>query len=432
MSTSGSGRPHQSSFWLMASLLALLMFAASAPSPLYPTYAAQWRLTPTTVTAVFALYAVTLLLALLVLGALSDHIGRRPVVIGALGAEAVAMVLFLSAHGLVMLYVARGVQGLATGAATSALSAALIELQPPSRAAMASLVNSCAPSFGLALGALLTSVLVQYAPSPTRLVYWILLGVTVIGIVAVARMPESGHRSAGAVASLRPTVSVPSSSRGAFFAALPCLVATWALGGLYLSLGPALAGQLAASTNHLWGGLLIFLLMATGAVAPVIWRRLPARTAMDAGCLTLIGGLVVTVIGIDQRAVWLLMAGSAVAGVGFGLSFMGAFRTVAVSAAPADRAALIASVYTASYLAFSVPAVVAGVVTTHIGLRQTSLGYACAVGLLAVVAVVASAVVHRGRARSQVSADVPPCPCSVPASGSGHRRDALVRVPSGM
>ncbi|GGB27874.1 MFS transporter [Flexivirga endophytica] len=408
-------RTGSGSFWLIASLLALLMFAASAPSPLYPTYAAQWHLSAITVTAVFAVYAVTLLAALLILGALSDHIGRRPVIVGALVAEALAMVLFLGAHGLTALYVARGVQGLATGAATSALSAALLELQPPSRAATASLVNSCAPSFGLALGAMVTSVLVQYGPNPTRLIYWIMLATTVIGLAAVARMPEPGHRSPGAVASLRPTVSVPVSSRRAFLAALPCLIATWSLGGLYLSLGPALAGQLAGSANHLWGGLLIFLLMATGAAAPVAGRGLAASTAMTAGCLTLIGGLAVTALAIGQLWVWLLLVGSAIAGVGFGLSFMGAFRTVTASASPADRAALIASVYTASYLAFSIPAVVAGVLTTHVGLRSTSLGYAGAVALLAGASVAGSAVVHRGR-HSLPTPDVPPCPCSVPAA----------------
>lgn len=407
-------RRRAGSFWLSAGLLALLMFAASAPSPLYPTYAARWHLSPITVTAVFAVYAVTLLVALLVLGALSDHIGRRPVIVGALVAEALAMVVFLSAHGLTALYAARGIQGLATGAATSALSAALLELQPPGRAATASLVNSCAPSFGLALGAMATSVLVQYGPSPTRLIYWIMLVTTLIGLAAVVRMPEPGRRSPGALASLRPTVSVPASSRGAFLAALPCLIATWSLGGLYLSLGPALAAQLAGSANHLWGGLLIFLLMATGAAAPVAGRGLAARTAMTAGCLTLIGGLAVTALAIGQLWVWLLMVGSAIAGVGFGLSFMGAFRTVTASAPPADRAALIASVYTASYLAFSIPAVIAGIITTHLGLRSTSLGYACAVALLAGIAVVGSAVVHRGR-RPEPSADVPPCPCSVPA-----------------
>lgn len=408
------GRAGSGWFWLTACLLALLMFAASAPSPLYPTYAAQWHLSALTVTAVFGVYAVTLLVALLVLGSLSDHVGRRPVIIGALVAEAVAMAVFLGAHGLTALYVARGVQGLATGAATSALSAALLELQPSGRAALASLVNSCAPSSGLALGAMVTSVLVQYGPAPTRLIYWILLVATVIGLAAVARMPEPGGRSPGTIASLRPTVSVPVDSRPAFLAALPCLIATWSLGGLYLSLGPALAAQLAGSSNHVWGGLLIFLLMATGAAAPVAGRRLAAGTAMTAGCLALIGGLVVTAVAIQQLTVWVLMTGSAIAGIGFGLSFMGAFRTVTASAAPAERAALIASVYTASYLAFSVPAVIAGVITTHIGLRSTSLGYACAVALLAGVAVAGSAVVHRGR-RSQQATDVPPCPCSVPA-----------------
>ncbi|WTO33060.1 MFS transporter [Streptomyces achromogenes] len=62
----------------------LLLFAAGAPSPLYPLYQAEWGFGPTAVTLVFALYAFGLLAALLVTGSLSDHIGPRPVLIASL------------------------------------------------------------------------------------------------------------------------------------------------------------------------------------------------------------------------------------------------------------------------------------------------------------------------------------------------------------
>ena len=118
--------PRGVAFWLLGTL----MFAASAPSPLYPVYQAEWHFSATTLTAVFAVYAITLLIALLVTGSLSDHLGRRPVILAALAVDGVAMVLFIAAHGILLLYLARALQGVATGAATSALSAGLIETQP--------------------------------------------------------------------------------------------------------------------------------------------------------------------------------------------------------------------------------------------------------------------------------------------------------------
>jgi hypothetical protein len=70
--------------------------------------------------------------------------------------------------------------------------------------------------------------------------------------VLVQWLPESAPRRAGAIASLRPRAGVPQPARRAFLATLPCLIAVWALAGLYLSLGPSVAAVLIGS-NRLWG-----------------------------------------------------------------------------------------------------------------------------------------------------------------------------------
>jgi hypothetical protein len=115
----------------------------------------------------------------------------------------------------------------------------LLDLRPPR--GLAPLLSSNAPNAGLALGVLLTAVLVQYGPAPTQLVWWLLFGVFAAALVLVAVMSETGTRRPGALASLRPHVSVPRPARGAFARAVPAVVAGWALGGFYLSLGPTLA-----------------------------------------------------------------------------------------------------------------------------------------------------------------------------------------------
>ena len=135
------------------------------------------------------------------------------------------------------------------------------------------MVTSVFSTLGLALGALITSALVQYAPAPTQLIWWALLAVFAVGIAAVPAMAEPGLRRPGALASLRPRIAVPRQARGTFAAAVPCIVAGWALGGLYLSLGPSLAAQVTGSPNLLWGGLVIFLLCGTGAAAAFALRN---------------------------------------------------------------------------------------------------------------------------------------------------------------
>jgi len=147
-------------FWLLATLLALLSAASSAPSPIYAVYAARWHFSPITLTAIFGVYALALLAALLTTGRLSDHLGRRPVVLLA------GVLAFIAASGAGWLFTARILQGLGTGMAAGAISAWLVDLQPPDRPGLGSVVGSVTPISGLAAGTLGAGLLVQYGPDP--------------------------------------------------------------------------------------------------------------------------------------------------------------------------------------------------------------------------------------------------------------------------
>jgi hypothetical protein len=401
------------------------MAAAGAPSPLYDVYQGAWKFSATTLTVVFAVYAIALLVAFLVLGRLSDHIGRKPVIIAALLIEVVAMVCFLAANSVGLLYAARILQGIATGAATGAISASLMELHPPGNAQLAPLVNSSAPTMGLAAGALGSSLLVQYAPAPFRFVYWILLAAFILGILATLVIREPGQRRDGALASLKPRAGIPRAARRTFVAGLPCLIACWALGGFYLALAPSVAATMVNSSNAIVGGSVIFLLTGVGAISILLLHKSSPPTAMTGGCLLLTVGVGGTVGSVAAGSVTGLFLGTAVAGVGFGLAFLGVFRMLSALAPPEGRAALITAIYIVSYLAFSLPVIAAGIATTHTGLHDTALVYGTAVAVLALLAAAAMAVSLRpGRARAGAPAAaaaslnargiVPPSPCCAP------------------
>jgi MFS family permease len=372
-------------FWILAGLLVMVFVAAAAPSPLYRVYQLQFHFSAATLTAVFAVYVLVLLVTLLFFGSVSDYLGRLPVITVALIFSAAGCVVFLAAHGTGALYAARSLQGVATGLAIGPIGAALIDLQPAG-GQRAALVTSNFSSLGLALGALIASALAQYAPAPTRLIWWALLAVFAVGVVAVLAVAEPGSKHPGVLASLRPRVAVPRQARGTFAAAVPSIVAVWALGGLYLSLGPSLAAQATGSPNLLWGGLVILLLCGTGAAAALALRNISSRTAMLAGCLFLLVGMAVTCGAIATMTSTAFFAGTAIAGVGFGPAFLGAFRMTTALATPGQRAGLVTAIFIVDYLAFSVPALIAGVATTTFGLRSTALVYAASLAALAAAA----------------------------------------------
>ena len=386
--------PRAGGIWLAAGVFALLFSAAAAPSPLYGVYQAQWRFSAATLTAVFAVYALFLLAALLVFGSVSDYLGRRRVILASLVMAAGACGLFLAAHGAGMLFAARALQGAAVGTATSALGAALIDLQPEG-SAIAPVITIAAGQLGLAAGGLGTSALVQYGPAPTRLIWWLLLGVSLAAAAAVPAMPETVTRRPGVLASLRPRVAVPRQARSTFAIALPCLIAAWMLSGFCLSLGPSLAAQVTGSPDLLWGGLVIFLVAGTGAAGPVVFRGVSGPSAMLAGGLALLAGAAATLAAIQTTSAAAFLAGVAVAGAGFGTAMLGALRTISALAAPGQRASLIAAIFIVSYAAFSVPVVVAGVAVTHAGLHRTALVYCAVIAVLAATA--AGSLIARGR-----------------------------------
>jgi MFS family permease len=377
-------------FWLLAGTLALLLFASSAPSPLYVVYQAEWGFSTITLTSVFAVYAVALLASLVVAGSVSDHAGRRPTLLVALLIEVVGMLLFALAQDVVWLFAARIVQGLATGIAMATISAALIDLEPAGRPRLGSTLGVAAPLSGLAGGALGAGILVQYGPNPMRLIFWLLLGAFAVLTALSAAIPETVRPDGEWLRSLRPRLAVPASLRTAFVATIPCLVATWALGGLILSLSPSLTAGVLGDRSHVAGGLPIFIMAGVSAIASVRLREVHARTAARGGLTAMSIGVAVALLALADHSTWLFLAATAIAGIGFGPAFAGAFRALTTRAALDERGGLVSSILAVAYLAFSLPAVAAGAAVADVGLHRTADIYGIALIVLALVALALS------------------------------------------
>jgi MFS family permease len=388
----GRRLPRPLAFGGIAAIFVLFMAAAGAPSPLYVVYQRDWGFSATTLTVIFAVYVFGLMASLLVLGGLSDHVGRRPLLAASIGLEAAALVLFIVAGDVTVLLLARLVQGVATGAAMTTLAAALVDLNPPHAPGRAGIVNSVGPIGGLALGALGAGALVQYAPAPTHLVWALLLGGMIAAAAAIAVIPETSARRPGTRASLTPRLRVPSRLRPDVLALLPVLIASWALGGLYLALGPSVAASLFGLTSHLIGGLVVTLLCGTGAAAAFALRGWPAGRILATGAFLLAAGTALTLAGVQAHGMALAGAGTVVAGVGFGAASLGTFGTLGGLAAPGERSELFAVAYVVAYLAFSVPAIAAGFASTRVGLHATTMVYGVVVGVLCVAALAAQRV----------------------------------------
>jgi predicted MFS family arabinose efflux permease len=370
-------------FGLLTSILVMLLASSSAPTPLYATYQAHWGFSAITITVIFGVYAVAVLLSLLVFGALSDHVGRRPVLITALVVQAGVMLVFAFAGGVAVLLVARVLQGLATGAALGAIGAGLVDLHP----GRGPVANATGAMSGTASGALGSALLVALLPSPTRLVYFALLGAFLIQAVGVAIIAETSARKAGALRSLRPAIAVPARVRGTLAIAAPSLVAVWALAGLYGSLGPSLTALISGSHSTILGGASLFVLAASGALTVLAFHWVDPRTFSIAGSSLVIVGVAVVLVAASSRSIVAFFIGTAIAGAGFGGGFQGGLRTIVPLAGPTERAGVISVAYIICYLAMGLPAILAGFLVVHGTVLHTAQEFGAAVIVLAALTV---------------------------------------------
>jgi hypothetical protein len=366
----------------LAFVMLCFFAASSAPTPLYHVYQQAWGFSSALLTLIFAVYALSLLATLLVFGSLSDYLGRRPVIFVALVLEILSMLLFIAATDVTWLIAARVLQGIATGIATSALGAAMLDTDQN----QGPLINSITPMFGMALGALGTSALVEFAPMPLLLAYFLLLAAFVFQMLYLLRVQETVTPQPGVLKTLKPALLVPQRARSTLMLVLPADIAAWALGGFFLSLAPSLLAAATGSKSVLNGGLAVAALTISGAISIMNLRLKAPQLALLVGCSFLAVGVSVVLLAVNLGWLWLFFTGAVVAGIGFGASFLGALRLLLPLAHAHERAGLMSTFLVLSYLAFCVPSLVAGLAVKTEGLIVTTNVYGSVVVVLALLA----------------------------------------------
>ncbi|HEX8869189.1 MAG TPA: MFS transporter, partial [Lentzea sp.] len=372
---------------ISAAMVAILV-AAGAPTPLWPIYQHDWGFPSWLLTLAFGVYALALLVAILVIGSLSDHIGRRPLMIGALGLELVSMLVFLFAPGIGWLIVARVIQGVATGAASSSLSAAVVELAPEKRKKLGAMMTSTAPLAGLGIGALFAGVLAEFASGPAFAVWLVLVVVMAAGTIFTLVTTETVSRNPGALASLKPQVALPVQVRGLFASALPGIVSSFFFMTLFLGLVPVVLVAVFKVHSPVVGSLAAFVAFGAGTVLSATTSAIKSQRLRLAGTSAMTVGAILFVGSIGLHSLTLLWAASLIAGAGIGASFAGTTRGLVPEVAPHERAGIFTAIYLAGYLAMGLSAIIAGVVIGLVGVASTAIGFGVVTALVALTGVI--------------------------------------------
>jgi MFS family permease len=376
--------PASPAYWLTAGVIGLGLFASITPSPLYRSWRALWHFSPLTLTLVYATYMFGVLASLLLVGRVSDQIGRRPVLLSALATLMGSTVVFILARSVAWLFVARGIQGLATGAAVSAAGAAMLDLHPRRDPAGVGLANGVASASGIGLGALVSSSLVELGWEPRILPFVLLLVLFAVAFAGAYAMPEPVTER-GRIRLTLERPRIPRVARRPFLLAALAVVSSWSIGGLFFSLGPGLSAHLFNTTNVVVSAIGIVALGASGAVSQLLFGRTPPWIGASAGSVALAAGMVLVVLAAATGSSTTYLGGAVLGGIGFGIAFLSGLRALVAAIPPRERAATLSAFYVVAYLAGSVPAVLAGLVVTHLGLQSTFEVFGSVVAAIALV-----------------------------------------------
>lgn len=236
---------------------------------------------------------------------------------------------------------------------------------------------------GQAIGALASGVTLDVTAQATAVVFATLTALSLLLAAAVWLIPETSLRQEGFLPSLLPQIAVPTAIRRLLAQSTPALIACWATGGLYLSLGANIMRSQFHATSHVAESLTITSLTIAGAVSMVVARRMPPRVITIYGTTALAGGTILTLLALASHDATFYLAAVGLAGSGFGAAFLGVMRSLGPLVPPSQRAETFAVIFIISYLAFGVPAVAAGALIPVYGLLATTTGYGAVVTFLA-------------------------------------------------
>ncbi|MFC7676975.1 MFS transporter [Mycolicibacterium sp. GCM10028919] len=371
---------------LLAYLFAAAMMGTTLPTPIYALYAESMHFDVLTTTVIFSTYAVGVLTALLVFGRWSDAIGRRPMLLAAVGFAIASAVVFLFADTVPVLLIGRLLSGFSAGIATGTATAAIVEAAPESRREFAAVVATIANIGGLSLGPVVAGLLVQYAPHPLILPFVVHIAAMLVAAVAVLLVPETASRS-GRIGLQR--LSIPPVVRPVFITAATAAFAGFTVTGLFMAVAPSFLSTVIGIGNHAVAGLVASTIFVASAIAQILARRTNAQRAVAVGCGILVLGMATLALALHFSSLPTLIAAAVIAGIGQGISFSRGLAAV-VEGTPAERRAEVSSTYfVVAYVAISLPVVGAGVAAEHWGLRTAGITFAIAVAVLSALCLVA-------------------------------------------
>ncbi|WP_186445570.1 MFS transporter [Paenibacillus cremeus] len=374
----------KAAFWIVAWVLMISLWSSSAPSIVFPVYASQWHVTKAVTTGIFSVYPIVLTLILLLLGNISDYIGRRNTLLTGLASLLLAALVFALAPSVIWLFIGRVLQGIGVGLTAGSGAAALVEFNPSSNKKLPGSVNTITQAFGLFLATIIGAALIKYAPAPLYLSYWVLAALVVLSIILCFFLPQKAESQSAVKRTWKlQGVKVPQGLWGVYALAALAVGAGFANGAVFLSLGAQIARDVVGTQDILVIGTVLSISYLLAAVSATIAGRLGPITSIRAGMVSILLGTVLLVTAAEIHSFILFISSSVLGGLAFGFSASGGIGLAAMNAPASYRVQFLSAVLVVAYLCQGASGYGGGVATSTLGFSSAIWLMAVLVGLIA-------------------------------------------------
>ncbi|MCT5313060.1 MFS transporter [Pseudomonas aeruginosa] len=334
--------------------LCLITLAVNLQAPLYTAYAELSGYGAAATASAFSGYVLGVLPVLLVLGGLSDRIGRKPPIVVAVLLSMVATLVMALWPRLEALGVARLLLG---------------------------------------LGAALTSLFLLFRESLVPGSFWVQLGLACVALAAVAGLPDEAPRGRDT-----PMLRLPFFPAGSLPYGLSILLA-WATVGLVIAVLPSL---LAAHGLARWSGFSTFTVISCGLLFQPLARRMAPASATCLGLVILPPSYALLAWGAIHGSLAAVLFGALGASSScYGFTYLGGLSAVNVLAG-AEKPRASAGYFLLAYLGFSLPVIFTGLIADRFGASTALLLFGVSL-TLAAVAVAFSILRGVGRIKASAS-----------------------------
>jgi MFS family permease len=380
---------HRSGFAAVVFAFLIVMSFSTLPSPLYGLYRLRDGLSAFTITVVYAIFAAGTIAALIAVPAIAARIGRRGVMLAAVGTMMAAATLLAAWKALPGLLIGRLMTGAAVGLAAGTAITYLIELRlrsdPHADLVRARNIGTAVNVGALGIGPLVAGALAQWVTRPLTVPYLLVVALGAVGLAGLAAAPETG------VPASPPAAGAPSRGRPRRawipVAAAAATLAAFSANGLFAGLSGLILATTLHQPSHALAGATLFLVFASGVASQLGTSRLRPARVLEIGTVSMLTGLPLLVAAVRLPApnLALFLIGGSLIGAGAGAVFKGTTGLVLEAAAPEDRLAMTSQLLIALFVGLSIPVIGAGIALDQgASVPNTVLGFAIcvAVGVL--------------------------------------------------